>query len=187
MDRGHYHKLVRGLRRVVDVHHRLVDIGDYVVIGHGISSGPEFPPNKSALRHMHPKERAYLWKSYSKEYKTVDRLFRKAKKLKKPVLFLSHNVPYNTKIDKIMNKDSPLDGHHMGSLIARKMIEQYQPLVCVGGHMHEHFTAIKIRKTVCINAGFGSYVNVWLELDGKRIKKVRFYQEKKKHGKTRTK
>jgi len=115
-------------------------------------------------------------KYYLKLLKKYDKLFRSAINRKKPIIFLSHNVPFNTPLDKIINKDSPRHGYHYGSLIAREMIEKYQPLVCIGGHMHEHFGKCKIGKTICINAGFGSYVNVWLELSGNKIKKLEFHQ-----------
>lgn len=42
------------------------------------------------------------------------------------------------------------------SLIAREMIDEYHPLVCTVGHMHEHFTKCKVGKTTAINAGFCS-------------------------------
>lgn len=51
----------------------------------------------------------------------------------------------------------------------------YQPLVCIGGHMHEHFTKCKIGKTIAINVGFGPYANVWLELSDNKIKRLEFY------------
>jgi len=91
---------------------------------------------------------------------------------------MSHNVPYNTPIDKINNPESPRDGQHFGSLIAREMIDEFQPLVCIGGHMHEHFTSCMLKKTTCVNAGFGSEVNVWMELIGNKIEKLDFHKGK---------
>ena len=44
--------------------------------------------------------------------------------------------------------------------------------------MHEHFTFVPIGKTIAINAGFGSYVNVWLEVLEDKIKKLEFNQGK---------
>ena len=88
-------------------------------------------------------------------------------------------MPFNTKLDKITDKKSLRYGYHYGSLVARKMIDKYRPLVCIGGHMHEHFGKDKVGKTICINAGFGSYVNTFLELKGDKIKKLEFYNRKK--------
>ncbi|MEK6974409.1 MAG: hypothetical protein AABW41_04210, partial [Nanoarchaeota archaeon] len=112
---------------------------------------------------------------YSRLYKKVSDLFEKATK---PVIFLSHNVPFNTKIDKITNKESPRYGYHYGSLLAREIIEKYQPLICIGGHMHEHFGKCRIGKTIAINTGFGSNVNTFLELEGSKIKRLEFYRKK---------
>ena len=103
------------------------------------------------------------------------------KNLKNPntnVRFLTHNVPFNTPIDEITDKNSPRVGYHFGSLLARELIEKHQPLVCIGGHMHEHFTSCRIGKTTAINAGFGSFVNVLLELQSNTIQKLEFHQKK---------
>lgn len=90
------------------------------------------------------------------------------------MLFISHNVPFNTSLDKIVNPASPRKGYHYGSIIAREMIEKYQPLVCIGGHMHEHFGKCTLGKTTCINAGFSGKVNTLLELEENKITKIQF-------------
>lgn len=177
LKQDHYKTLIKGLSNIVDVHHKIVDIGDYQIIGHGISSGPEYPQYKEDLERLKPKELAKRKREYERDSKKITSLFEKASK---PVIFLSHNVPFNTTIDEITNKDSPRYGYHYGSLIAREMIDKYHPLVCIGGHIHEHFTKCKVGKTIAINAGFGPYVNIWLELSGNKIKKLKFYQGKKK-------
>jgi len=169
-----YKKLVFGLENIVDVYHRKVDIGDYEFIGHGITSGPEYPQYEDDLeRAKKNKKLGKIKRDYEKQLRKVSSLFEKARK---PVIFMSHNVPFNTEIDQIVNPNSPRNGYHYGSLIARKVVDKYQPLVCIGGHMHEHFKACKVGKTTCINAGFGSYVNVFLELEGNKIKKLEFYR-----------
>lgn len=42
------------------------------------------------------------------------------------------------------------------------------------------FGSCKIENTIAINAGFGSNVNTWLELEGNKIKKLEFYRGKYK-------
>lgn len=79
-------------------------------------------------------------------------------------------VPYNTPIDKIRDKKSLRYGYHYGSLTTREMIEKYQPLVCIGGHIHEHFGKCKIGRTICINAGYGEDANILMELEKKKLK-----------------
>jgi len=172
----YYHNfLIKGLKNIVDVHHKRIDNDKYEFIGHGITSGPEYPQKKEDLKRLKPKELKSMKKEYEGQYNKVSSLF---KKTKKPVIFMSHNVPYNTPIDKIINLDSPRNGQHFGSVIAKQIIKKHQPLVCIGGHMHEHFTKCKVGKTICINAGFGSYVNVLLEIDDNKIKNIKFYKGK---------
>lgn len=175
LKQDHYRTLIRGLSNIIDIHHRIVDIGNYHIIGHGISSGPEYPQYKEDLEKLKPEELAKRKREYERNLKKVSSLFEKASK---PIIFLSHNVPFNTPLDKITNKNSPRYGYHYGSLIAREMSEKYQPLVCIAGHIHEHFGKCKIGKTICINVGFGSDVNVWLELSGNKIKKLKFHRGK---------
>ncbi|MBI4162517.1 MAG: metallophosphoesterase family protein [Candidatus Aenigmarchaeota archaeon] len=59
-------------------------------------------------------------------------------------------------------KDTPLDiihsGKHVGSKALRRFIEEYQPLLCLSGHIHEapkisNKWLYKIGKTTCINHG----------------------------------
>lgn len=171
LKQDYWKKLIAGLKNIHDMHLCFLDIGDYQIIGHGITSGPEYPQHKEELERFTKKQLQKKKRSYEILYHKVDRLFLKATK---PVIFLSHNVPFNTPIDMIADKNSPRYGYHFGSLLAREMIDIHQPLVCVGGHMHEHFTSHQIGKTTAINAGFGSYVNVWMELEGNNIKKLEF-------------
>jgi len=164
-------KLKRGLKHIVDVHQRSVDAGELTIIGHGYISGPEYPPTKKLEGHYTKQELKLKKREFDYQMKEFSKLIKKSKK---PVLLLSHNVPYNTPIDKIVNKDSPRNGQHLGSLIARRLIDQHHPLLCIGGHMHEHFRAIKMGKTTAINAGFGPDVNVLLEIEKGKIKRKKF-------------
>jgi len=176
LKQDHYKTLIKGLSNIVDVHYKIADIKDYQIIGYGISSAPEYPQYKEEMEKLKPEELAKRKRKYERNLEKVSSLFEKASK---PIIFLSHNVPFNTPLDKITNKDSPRYGYHYGSLVVREMVERYQPLVCIGGHMHEHFGKCKIGRTVCINSGFGSKVNVELELSGNKIKKLKFYRQPK--------
>ena len=111
---------------------------------------------------------------YNVKKKKLSKLFQQSRN---PVIFMPHNVPFKTRLDMITNKDSPKYGYHYGSVIAREIVEKYQPLLCIGGHMHEHFGRQNIGKTVCINAGFGSKVNTLIDLDEDKgkIRSVQFY------------
>ncbi len=82
-------------------------------------------------------------------------------KATKPVIFLTRNVPFNIRIDKIVNPDSPCNGYHFGSLIAHELIEK-------------HHSKVKVGQTVCVNAVFGSNVNNMINLGGSKVR-VSFY------------
>ncbi|HLF55173.1 MAG TPA: metallophosphoesterase [Candidatus Nanoarchaeia archaeon] len=149
-------KLKKGLTRIIDCHEKLKDFGSYSVIGHGITSGPEFQGRK---------------RLFNKQFKKMGNLFLKARK---PTIFLTHNVPYNTKLDFITDKKSPRYGVHFGSTLARVLAKKFKPIVCIGAHMHEHFTQDKIGKTTCINSGYGPKCNVILKIEGNKISKLKF-------------
>jgi Icc-related predicted phosphoesterase len=175
LEKNHYEKMIKGLKNVLDVHQKLVDIGDYHIIGYGISSGPEKPQYKEDLKTIDKKRLKKMEAEYKANSIILSFLFGKSSK---PVIFLSHNVPFKTSIDEITDKRSPRCGYHYGSLITREMIEKFKPLVCISGHMHEHFGKCRIGKTVCINAGFGPKVNVLMDLEGNKIRELEFYRWK---------
>jgi len=175
LNQDHYQKLIDGLGNIISIHNKDVNFQNYSFIGYGTSCGPEFPQYESDLARFNKRELAKKKRDYLAELKKLEKLFRESTS---PVLFLSHNVPFNTTLDQIVNPNSPRNGQHFGSLISRQLIDKYQPLVCIGGHMHEHFGKDKIGKTTVINAGFGSNVNTYLELEGNKIVKLEFYKGK---------
>ena len=101
--------------------------------------------------------------------------------IKFPLIFISHNIPYNTKLDIGKDKNSYAYKKHLGSYVARKFCEKYQPLLCVGGDVHEGKGKDKIGKTILINPGFGKDAQVLIELNQEKgkIKKIEFYKKKK--------
>lgn len=175
MHQDFFGQMIGGFKNVKNIHNRSVNFGGFSIIGYGLSFGPEYPQEKGDKSIFSEKSLRRRMKSYLKWRGRMDRLFKKAKK---PVIFLSHNVPYNKKIDRILSKESPRYGLHYGSLVAREMIDKYQPVVCIGGHMHEHYGKIQIGKTTCIAAGFGSDASTLLELEDGKIKSLKFLRPK---------
>lgn len=169
--------LLKGSRNIIDVYHKKKDYKDVCFIGHGATSAPEYPQDKKDIKNIPEKMLKKYKKSYEKIFNKLDRLFKKTKN-KKTIIFISHNVPYNTKLDILLNKSLPVHGKHMGSVISRSLIKKHQPLICIGGHMHEHFGKDKIGKTIVINTGFGKNVNTLLEVSGGKIKKLSFWNGK---------
>ncbi|MBW6451477.1 MAG: hypothetical protein K0B02_01990 [DPANN group archaeon] len=53
----YYHKkLIVCLNNLVDVHHKIINVGDYKIIGYGIPSGPEYPQYKEGLDRFKPNQ-----------------------------------------------------------------------------------------------------------------------------------
>ncbi len=159
--------LFKGLSNVINVNHSIKTCGDYQLIGCGNTSGPEYPQLDSELKRYTTRELRDKKNTYEKHLEIVRKLFLKARK---PIIYLSHNVPYNTALDQIINPASPRNGMHWGSVIGRKIIEEFQPIVAIGGHMHEHHTSCMLGKTTCINSGYGGNVSTVLEVKGTSVK-----------------
>lgn len=165
-----FHKnMIKNLKNIKDVHGKILNLKELQIIGYGISSGPEYPVHKEEINITSKKGMIQLKKQYNDNFKKLSKLFKKSKK---PIIFLSHNVPYNTKIDIIINPLSPRNKEHYGSILVRNLIEKFKPLISIAGHMHEHFGKCKIGKTICINAGFRK--SVLLEIVNGKIKKMDF-------------
>lgn len=169
-----HHELLRKVGNCRDFHKKIVRFSEFTLIGYGLSSGPEIPLN---YRKFTVKQKTRIKNQYKKLHNEMKELFRKAIKLKKPIIFVSHNIPKDTKLDIVLHKHSPAYGKHYGSIMARKLIDQYQPLICLGGHMHEHFGFDKINKTLIVNVGFGPTKNTYLDIQKNRIM-VELWQDK---------
>lgn len=78
-------------------------------------------------------------------------------------LFNFHCPPYDTQIDVAPKLDKDLrpvltpggepEMSHVGSMSVRKMIEKFQPLAGLHGHIHEARGFSQIGRTVCFNPG----------------------------------
>jgi Icc-related predicted phosphoesterase len=142
---------------------------DYSYIGYGPCSGPEIPQYEDD-RPEDEGEMQEIKEEYRREKQSLEELFRDAEK---PAVFLSHNVPHGTSLDRIENPDSPADGRHYGSIIVEELIEEYQPVLSVAGHIHEGYGHEKIGDTLAMNAGLKSCVSI--ALDGGKIRNVEFH------------
>ena len=93
--------------------------------------------------------------------KRLEKIISKASNPSK-LIFNFHAPPYNTKLDLAPKLDKNLKivyvgGKplmvHVGSKAVRKMIEKYQPLLGLHGHIHESYASDKIGKTPVLNPG----------------------------------
>jgi|SRR3989339_389082 len=160
--------IMKGHKNIIDIHKKIIDIGEFAFIGYGICNGPEL------LRYRHygrfpKKKHEKSQKALKKLLAEYNTLFKKAKK---PVIFISHNVPYKI-LDLIKDKKSVMHGYHYGSLLARRMVMKHKPLLCIGGHMHENYGKKVLGKTTVINSGFGADVNTLVEIKNNKLR-IRF-------------
>ena len=155
-------KFINILKKYRNIHrfdYSYFKFGDFVFIG---ARGHTFPGHVKS-------------KGYRKHRKILDNLFKKFKK--KKVIFVGHNVPFDTRLDKIGKKAHELvKGKHYGSKLIRRVIDKHQPVLYFGGHIHESKGKQKIRKTLAFNVGSvaeGGGVVVEVSEKG-RLGKVKF-------------
>jgi Icc-related predicted phosphoesterase len=97
-----------------------------------------------------------------------DELFRRVERLASQIedhghsIFNLHVPPYDSTLDTAAELDSDLAvvmvGSEpklipVGSTAVRELIERYQPMLSVHGHVHESAAAARIGRTLCINPG----------------------------------
>jgi len=107
--------------------------------------------NKKTIRRIrenyaNPEEKIKKIKEDNKKY---FKLFKKL--IDKESIFISHNCPYKTKLDKI--KKGEKKGEHYGSFLVKKIVNEISPLLVICGHMHENQGKQKIGRTWIVNTG----------------------------------
>jgi len=116
----------------------------------------------------------------------LEELTSKAKRLS-DAIFSLHAPPYNTPIDLAPLLDNTLKPvlsggelvmTHVGSMAVRRVIEKYQPLLGLHGHIHEAKGVVKIGRTLCLNAGSdylaGNLQGVLITLENGKVKSYMF-------------
>ncbi|MGV8086975.1 MAG: metallophosphoesterase family protein [Candidatus Woesearchaeota archaeon] len=169
--------IIKGLKNIIDTHNKIRKLKNNKtsinIMGYGLVNGPELLKYR-----MYDNITLKQYKNNAIEYKKLlskyNKLFSKLKN-KSQTIFLSHNVPFNTKLDKIVNKTSPMNGYHYGSNLARDIIIKHKPLITISGHMHEHYGTCKIGKTTILNAGYGGDKSTLIEISNGKIKNIKFH------------
>ncbi len=182
LNHDYWSQIKTGLKNIRDIDGKYVAYKDIQFVGYGKCNGPELLKHRQ-VKNI-PKERykrneaAYklLVKQYSLLFKKTQKNARAKNKTSKTTIFLTHNVPFNTTLDKIKNPKSLMNGKHYGSNLARDMIDKFHPPLVIGAHMHEHFGKQQLGKTLIINAGFGPKKNTFIELVDGKIKELQFYK-----------
>jgi len=153
---------------------KLINFEKFVIIG-GTSSTYPGKIDKKSLKNLDEKEERKRKREYMKRKKKYERIFMRAKKIKKPVIFLTHNCPYNTKLDKV--KGGPAKSKHYGSFLEREIIRRFKPDLVICGHMHESQGRDKLGKSVIVNSGSfleKKFAIIDWDEDKGRVGKIRF-------------
>lgn len=130
-------------------------------------------------------------KAFRKHKKILEKLFKRFSKENQEnrVIFVSHNIAHNTKLDKLSikaekfalkhfggkNKIIKQRKRHYGSKMARRIIDKYKPLLHLGGHIHESWGKDKLGKTILVNPGaVHEGKGAIIELECGKVKKIKF-------------
>ena len=156
-----FSKIIKKYKNIFRFDYKSVRVNDVNFIG---AYGHTFPGNVKS-------------KSYKKYRAILEKMFKKFRK--EDVIFVAHNMPYDCKLDVIKRNDSLkyLHGKHYGSKLIRRVIDKHQPVLAIGGHMHENQGKCKIGKTLVVNPGAavdGKCAIIDFDVDKGRIKSVRF-------------
>jgi hypothetical protein len=141
--------LLRSSNAIIDPEDRVVDVRGHEMISSGYSN---ITPWKC------PRDIS--------EEELGKRLDEMAGQVKNPetAIFNFHVPPYDTPIDlapeldetlrpKMAGTEGGFKMRHVGSTAVRGIIDKYQPLLGLHGHIHESRGAIKVGRTTCINPG----------------------------------
>jgi len=124
------------------------------------------------------------WHTYREEDEPAlkSRLLEMVQKVKNPknAIFNFHVPPYDSNLDECpeLTEDlKPVLGGRalipVGSTAVREIIEEYQPLLGLFGHIHEGKGTARIGKTLCINPGSmyeqGRLLGAVIQLQKKKI------------------
>jgi Icc-related predicted phosphoesterase len=114
---------------------------------------------------------------YRKHRKILERLFKKFRKENSEgkLVFITHNLPYKSGLDKVgIKAHKAVKGKNLGNKMFRRLIDKYQPVLHLAGHIHESSSKKrKLGKTLVVNpgeAGEGKAAIVELPEDSKKIK-----------------
>lgn len=133
--------------RVEACDERIVDLGDYSMISLGYSNITPF----DSPRELEEDEL----------YRRVEGLAAQVEDVRH-CIFNLHVPPYDSLLDSAPQLDAELrvvatagqpNMIPVGSTAVRELIERFQPVVALHGHVHESRGAARIGRTLCINPG----------------------------------
>jgi Icc-related predicted phosphoesterase len=169
MEENRFQRLVEEFQNIHNIDREVFRTSGFSFVGYGPCPAPEVPQYEDDMPED-PEELEEMKKEYWERKEKLSEIFEAAEN---PMIFLSHNVPNDTSLDKIENPDSPAKGRHYGSLVVRDLIEEFQPVLSAAGHIHEGYGVEDIGDTVALNAGMHGFVTV--EIESGRVEDLGFY------------
>ena len=168
-----WEKIKKGLNNIFDVEFTKAYYGGIAIVGHGSTSSPE-PLVIGEIEDVLLDSRELFFKERFNELRSLA-------KGEKVLILVSHNAPYGCSLDLIDNEKSIANGEHYGSIIAREIIEEFQPILSISGHIHEGFGKEKLGNTIALNSGFRGDTNILVEIDveQKKIISIDFFGKSK--------
>lgn len=160
-------QLARGIRNLKNLMFNCVEFNRVNFIGYGLSSGPE-KIKRNIVKEVGKIKLERLKKANKRISNKLSFAYKNRKNKNLPTFFVTHNIPYKTKLDIGKDKNSYAYKKHLGSTIARDFCKKFKPLICVGGHVHEGKGKDKIGETTIINPGYGSRAQVLIEINEKK-------------------
>lgn len=145
-----YGKIIGKMKNIKYMNKKAVKVGKYKIVFH--DDDYRFINSERYLKGGYSKKEIDKTNRIRNNYmKDLTKLMRHDKN----IILVTHRPPYKTKLDKIVNAKSPRNGEHVGDVPIRHMIEKYQPVLHICGHMHEGRGKCKLGRTLVVNSGFG--------------------------------
>ena len=160
-----FSKIIKKYKNIKRFDYKAVKFGGLVLVGGFGHTSPGDVKSKAYKKHRQKLES--LFKRFGKENKEGK------------VIFVTHNMPYDTLLDKIKDKeaDERVRGKHYGAKLIRRIISKHQPVLHLGGHHHENQGKCKIGKTIVVNTGAakdGKAVIIDFDEKKKKVNNVKF-------------
>ncbi|NOQ55316.1 MAG: hypothetical protein GQ477_00760 [Nanohaloarchaea archaeon] len=140
--------LAQTFENIILVDRSFIEIDNLAIVAHGGYRGVK-------SRKSHKEDGSLKYAAHRKQYeKELESLFKNMKD-RAQTIFLTHDVPFNTDMDLVNLKSSPMNRKHVGDDIYRASIEKYRPAINICGHMHENQGKEMLKDTIVANCGYG--------------------------------
>lgn len=139
--------VVKRQKNMFFVHNKVKKFKNIFILGYGgyrVTSMKEYLYNDLPQQFVDLAEILIFRRKMTED---LEKLFKKVEAVN--TIFLTHDPPYKT-LDYLKSEKK-----FYGEKISRRIIEKYQPLLCICSHFHEHQGIMKIGRTIVINSGFG--------------------------------